>query len=126
MTDLDGQLSRRRSLGARAKPNARSTRTPPERPRRRIFAVDDGVGGADRAVASQTAIEVLPQAFQHHKDATTRRPDGIAIQRARLDPKVARKRASDDGATIVALNTQGCADLGHSATRDSKLRRTGA
>ena len=37
-------------------------------PERRIFAVADGVGGAESGeVASQTAVEVLDDAFQHHK-----------------------------------------------------------
>ena len=35
---------------------------------RRIFAVADGVGGAEAGeVASQTAVEVLNEAFRHHK-----------------------------------------------------------
>ena len=37
-------------------------------PERHIFAVADGVGGAQAGeVASQTAIEVLSEAFSHHK-----------------------------------------------------------
>src|SRR5437868_4717695 len=35
---------------------------------RRIFAVADGVGGAEAGeVASQTAVDVLDEAFRHHK-----------------------------------------------------------
>ena len=46
-----------------------------------IFAVADGVGGAEAGeVASQTAIEVLDEAFRHQTDGRCE-TDGVAIQR---------------------------------------------
>src|SRR5712664_349337 len=51
---------------------------------RRIFAVADGVGGAEAGeVASQTAIEVLDEAFRHQPDsADVEDLMELAIQRA--------------------------------------------
>src|SRR3954454_13588240 len=51
---------------------------------RRIFAVADGVGGAQAGeVASQTAMEVLDEAFRHHMDgADIEDLMELAIQRA--------------------------------------------
>ena len=96
-------------------------------PARRIFAVADGVGGAQAGeVASQTAIEVLTQAFTHH-DSGEDAEDlmEIAIQRAndsiyklsREQPKFAMMAT-----TIVALHVEGLrATVGH--VGDSRLYR---
>src|SRR5688500_1078081 len=53
-------------------------------PERSIFAVADGVGGAEAGeVASQTAIEVLDEAFRHQIDGTDVEDlMELAIQRA--------------------------------------------
>src|SRR5215213_10809052 len=53
-------------------------------PERRIFAVADGVGGAQAGeVASKTAVEVLDEAFRHQTvDADIEDLMEIAIQRA--------------------------------------------
>src|ERR687894_88055 len=53
-------------------------------PARGIFAVADGVGGAQAGeVASKTAVEVLDEAFRHHVDgADIEDLMEIAIQRA--------------------------------------------
>ena len=53
-------------------------------PQRHIFAVADGVGGANAGeVASQTAIEVLSEAFRHNlEDADIEDLMELAIQRA--------------------------------------------
>jgi protein phosphatase len=96
-------------------------------PARRIFAVADGVGGAQAGeVASQTAIEVLTEAFTHHgsgEDAEDLME--IAIQRAndsiyrlsREQPKFAMMAT-----TIVALYIEGLrATVGH--VGDSRLYR---
>ena len=94
---------------------------------RRIFAVADGVGGAQAGeVASQTAIEVLTEAFTNHgsgEDAEDLME--IAIQRAndsifrlsREQPKFAMMAT-----TIVALYLDGFrATVGH--VGDSRLYR---
>lgn len=94
---------------------------------RRIFAVADGVGGAQAGeVASQTAIEVLTEAFTNHgagEDAEDLME--IAIQRAndsiyklsREQPKFAMMAT-----TIVALYLEGLrATVGH--VGDSRLYR---
>jgi protein phosphatase len=94
---------------------------------RRIFAVADGVGGAQAGeVASQTAIEVLTEAFTNHgsgEDAEDLME--IAIQRAndsiyrlsREQPKFAMMAT-----TIVALHLDGLrATVGH--VGDSRLYR---
>ncbi|MFL6284084.1 MAG: PP2C family protein-serine/threonine phosphatase [Pyrinomonadaceae bacterium] len=96
-------------------------------PARRIFAVADGVGGAQAGeVASQTAIEVLTEAFTNHgagEDAEDLME--IAIQRAndsiyrlsREQPKFAMMAT-----TIVALHVEGLrATVGH--VGDSRLYR---
>ncbi|HEV7890703.1 MAG TPA: PP2C family serine/threonine-protein phosphatase [Pyrinomonadaceae bacterium] len=96
-------------------------------PARRIFAVADGVGGAQAGeVASQTAIEVLTEAFTNHgagEDAEDLME--IAIQRAndaiyklsREQPKFAMMAT-----TIVALHLEGSrATVGH--VGDSRLYR---
>ncbi|HKG13493.1 MAG TPA: PP2C family serine/threonine-protein phosphatase [Pyrinomonadaceae bacterium] len=96
-------------------------------PARRIFAVADGVGGAQAGeVASQTAIEVLTEAFTKH-DAGEDAEDlmEIAIQRAndsiyklsREQPKFAMMAT-----TVVALHLEGArATVGH--VGDSRLYR---
>jgi protein phosphatase len=96
-------------------------------PARRVFAVADGVGGAQAGeVASQTAIEVLTEAFTNHgsgEDAEDLME--IAIQRAndsiyrlsREQPKFAMMAT-----TIVALHLDGLrATVGH--VGDSRLYR---
>ncbi len=105
-------------------------------PARRVFAVADGVGGAQAGeVASQTAIEVLTEAFTNHgsgEDAEDLME--IAIQRAndsiyrlsREQPKFAMMAT-----TIVALHLEGLrATVGHvgdsrlySMRPDGQLRR---
>jgi serine/threonine protein phosphatase PrpC len=105
-------------------------------PARRVFAVADGVGGAQAGeVASQTAIEVLTEAFTSHgsgEDAEDLME--IAIQRAndsiyrlsREQPKFAMMAT-----TIVALHIEGLrATVGHvgdsrlySMRPDGQLRR---
>ncbi|MDQ3805880.1 MAG: protein phosphatase 2C domain-containing protein, partial [Acidobacteriota bacterium] len=96
-------------------------------PERHIFAVADGVGGAEAGeVASQTAIEVLGEAFRHHTagdDAEDLME--IAIQRAndsiyRLSRE--QPRFSMMATTIVALYVDGLrATVGH--VGDSRLYR---
>ena len=58
---------------------------------RRIFVVADGVGGAEAGeVASQTAVEVLEQAFRHQEDgADIEDLMELAIQRANANPSPA-------------------------------------
>lgn len=95
---------------------------------RRIFAVADGVGGAEAGeVASQTAVDVLSEAFRH------RVADGddvedlmeLAIQRANSSiHQMAREhpRFSMMATTIVALHVDGLrATIGH--VGDSRLYR---
>jgi serine/threonine protein phosphatase PrpC len=95
---------------------------------RRIFAVADGVGGAEAGeVASQTAVEVLDQAFRH------RLTDGddvedlmeLAIQRANASihqMSNEHPRFSMMATTIVALHLDGSrATIGH--VGDSRLYR---
>src|SRR5881397_1306448 len=55
-------------------------------PERHIFAVADGVGGAQAGeVASKTAVEVLDEAFRHQVDGTDIEDlMEIAIQRANV------------------------------------------
>ena len=96
-------------------------------PEHRIFAVADGVGGAQAGeVASQTAIEVLSEAFRHHSsDEDIEDLMEIAIQRAndsiyrmsREQPRFAMMAT-----TIVALHLNGLrATIGH--VGDSRLYR---
>jgi serine/threonine protein phosphatase PrpC len=95
---------------------------------RAIFAVADGVGGAEAGeVASQTAVEVLNEAFRH------RLGDGedvedlmeLAIQRANSSIHQMSKehpRFSMMATTIVALHLEGKrATIGH--VGDSRLYR---
>jgi len=94
---------------------------------RRIFAVADGVGGAEAGeVASQTAIEVLDEAFRHQIDgADIEDLMELAIQRANASiHQMAREHArfSMMATTIVALHLRGThATFGH--VGDSRLYR---
>jgi protein phosphatase len=94
---------------------------------RGIFAVADGVGGAQAGeVASKTAVEVLEEAFRHHKpEEDVEDLMEIAIQRAnnsiyrlsREQPALAMMAT-----TIVALHLDGLrATIGH--VGDSRLYR---
>ncbi|HEY6122157.1 MAG TPA: PP2C family serine/threonine-protein phosphatase [Pyrinomonadaceae bacterium] len=90
-----------------------------------IFAVADGVGGAEAGeVASQTAIEVLDEAFRHH-DETTDVEDlmELAIQRANSSiHQMAQEHArfAMMATTIVALHIKNSvATIGH--VGDSRL-----
>jgi serine/threonine protein phosphatase PrpC len=94
---------------------------------RRIFAVADGVGGAQAGeVASKTAVEVLDEAFRHQVDgADIEDLMEIAIQRANTSifqmahdhPKL-----SAMATTVVALHLDGhVATIGH--VGDSRLYR---
>jgi protein phosphatase len=96
-------------------------------PQRGIFAVADGVGGAQAGeVASKTAVEVLDKAFRHQVDgADIEDLMEIAIQRANISihqmaleqPKLAAMAT-----TIVALHLDGyVATIGH--VGDSRLYR---
>ena len=94
---------------------------------RRIFAVADGVGGAQAGeVASQTALEVLDEAFRHydlHGDLEDLME--IAIQRANSSiHQLSREhpKLSSMATTIVALHLDGNrATIGH--VGDSRLYR---
>lgn len=92
---------------------------------RHIFAVADGVGGAEAGeVASQTAIDVLQQAFQHHKDGDDAEDlMEIAIQRANASiHQMSREhqKFSMMATTIVAVHFDGRrATIGH--VGDSRL-----
>ena len=94
---------------------------------RGIFAVADGVGGAEAGeVASQTAIEVLDEAFRHHTDGTDIEDlMELAIQRANASiHQMAQEHAkfSMMATTIVALHLKGnVATFGH--VGDSRLYR---
>src|SRR5258705_12612265 len=94
---------------------------------RGIFAVADGVGGAEAGeVASQTAIEVLDEAFRHRlEDADVEDLMELAIQRANASiHQMAQDHAkfSMMATTIVALQLQGnVATIGH--VGDSRLYR---
>lgn len=94
---------------------------------RRIFAVADGVGGAQAGeVASKTAVEVLDEAFRHQVAGTDIEDlMEIAIQRANISifqmaqdhPKLTAMAT-----TIVALHLDGhVATIGH--VGDSRLYR---
>ena len=97
---------------------------------RSIFAVADGVGGAEAGeVASQTAIEVLDEAFRHQtKDADVEDLMELAIQRANSSiHQMAQEHArfSMMATTIVALHLKGnIATFGH--VGDSRLYRLSA
>ena len=92
-----------------------------------IFAVADGVGGAEAGeVASQTAIEVLDEAFRHQLDgADIEDLMELAIQRANASiHQMAQDHAkfSMMATTIVALHLKGSiATIGH--VGDSRLYR---
>ncbi|HEU4712739.1 MAG TPA: PP2C family serine/threonine-protein phosphatase [Pyrinomonadaceae bacterium] len=94
---------------------------------RSIFAVADGVGGAEAGeVASQTAIEVLDEAFRHQEDgADVEDLMELAIQRANASiHQMAQEHAkfSMMATTIVALHLKGnVATFGH--VGDSRLYR---
>ncbi|HVF49330.1 MAG TPA: protein phosphatase 2C domain-containing protein [Pyrinomonadaceae bacterium] len=94
---------------------------------RRIFAVADGVGGAEAGeVASQTAIEVLDEAFRHQgADDDIEDLMEIAIQRANTSiHQMSREhtKLSMMATTIVALHLDGRhATIGH--VGDSRLYR---
>lgn len=92
-----------------------------------IFAVADGVGGAQAGeVASQTAVEVLDEAFRHH-DASVDVEDlmELAIQRANSSiHRMAQEHPKLHlmATTIVALHLDGhLATIGH--VGDSRLYR---
>src|ERR1041385_793366 len=79
---------------------------------RGIFSVADGVGGAEAGeVASQTAIEVLDEAFKHRTDgADIEDLMELAIQRANASiHQMAQEHArfSMMATTIVALHIKG-------------------
>lgn len=92
-----------------------------------IFAVADGVGGAEAGeVASQTAIEVLDEAFRHRVDGSDVEDlMELAIQRANASiHQMAQEhvRFSMMATTIVALHLTGnVATIGH--VGDSRLYR---
>jgi protein phosphatase len=94
---------------------------------RGIFAVADGVGGAEAGeVASQTAIEVLDEAFRHQLEgADVEDLMELAIQRANSSiHQMAQEHAkfSMMATTIVALHLKGnVATFGH--VGDSRLYR---
>jgi protein phosphatase len=94
---------------------------------RLIFAVADGVGGAEAGeVASQTAIEVLEEAFRHQEDgADVEDLMELAIQRANASiHQMAQEHAkfSMMATTIVALHVKdNVATFGH--VGDSRLYR---
>ncbi len=94
---------------------------------RHIFAVADGVGGAEAGeVASKTAIEVLDEAFRHQVDgADIEDLMELAIQRANASiHQMAHDHAklTNMATTIVALHVAGSiATIGH--VGDSRLYR---
>lgn len=94
---------------------------------RGIFAVADGVGGAQAGeVASQTAVEVLGEAFRHHKEGDDIEDlMEIAIQRANASiyqMSHEQRQLSMMATTLVALHLDGQrATIGH--VGDSRLYR---
>jgi protein phosphatase len=94
---------------------------------RRIFAVADGVGGAEAGeVASQTAIEVLDEAFRHQVDgADIEDLMELAIQRANTSihrMSHEHQKLSMMATTVVVLHLRGnIATIGH--VGDSRLYR---
>ncbi len=94
---------------------------------RGIFSVADGVGGAEAGeVASQTAIEVLDEAFRHRDDdADIEDLMELAIQRANASiHQMAQEHAKFAmmATTIVGLHLKGnVATIGH--VGDSRLYR---
>lgn len=93
----------------------------------RIFVVADGVGGAEAGeVASQTAVEVLEEAFRHQEEgADIEDLMELAIQRANASiHQMAQDNArfSMMATTVVALHLKGnVATIGH--VGDSRLYR---
>jgi serine/threonine protein phosphatase PrpC len=96
-------------------------------PARRIFAVADGVGGANAGeVASQTAMEVLDDAFRNQEagadiedlmELAIQRANASIHQMSREHPKLAAMAT-----TVVALHLDGrIATIGH--VGDSRLYR---
>ncbi len=86
---------------------------------RRIFIVADGVGGAQAGeVASQTAVEVLDEAFRHQEtggdiedllELAIQRANASIHQMAREHPKLSMMAT-----TVVALHLDGyTATIGH-------------
>src|SRR5688572_18125691 len=96
-------------------------------PARNVFAVADGVGGAEAGeVASQTAIEVLDEAFRHQVPGSDNEDlMELAIQRANASiHQMAQDHAkfSMMATTIVGLHLNGnIATIGH--VGDSRLYR---
>jgi protein phosphatase len=94
---------------------------------RHVFAVADGVGGAEAGeVASQTAIEVLESAFKHQRDGEDVEDLlEIAIQRANDSiHRMSREhqKFASMATTVVALKVEGLrATVGH--VGDSRLYR---
>src|SRR5207249_4706553 len=94
---------------------------------RNIFAVCDGVGGAEAGeVASKTAIEVLDEAFRHQVDgADIEDLMELAVQRANTSiHRMSREHPSFAmmATTLVALHVDGkVATIGH--VGDSRLYR---
>lgn len=94
---------------------------------RRLFVVADGVGGAQAGeVASQTAVEVLDEAFRHQVDgADIEDLMEIAIQRANssiFQMAHDHPKLSAMATTVVALHLDGhVATIGH--VGDSRLYR---
>ena len=95
---------------------------------RGIFAVADGVGGAEAGeVASQTAVDVLDEAFRHrlHDGEDIEDLMELAIQRANSSihqMATEHPRFAMMATTIVALNVEGLqATFGH--VGDSRLYR---
>ncbi len=95
--------------------------------KRRLFVVADGVGGAQAGeVASQTAVEVLDEAFRHQVDgADIEDLMEIAIQRANssiFQMAHDHPKLSAMATTVVALHLDGhIATIGH--VGDSRLYR---
>lgn len=94
-------------------------------PESHIFVVADGVGGAEAGeVASQTAVEVLGEAFKHHREGDDIEDlMEIAIQRANESIyRMAREHPqfASMATTVVALHLNGNrATIGH--VGDSRL-----
>src|SRR5438874_4915935 len=95
---------------------------------RGIFVVADGVGGAEAGeVASQTAVEVLSEAFRHKLNDGDDAEDlmELAIQRANSSIHqlaIEHPRFSSMATTVVALHLDGArATFGH--VGDSRLYR---
>lgn len=94
---------------------------------RGLFAVADGVGGANAGeVASSTAMEVLSEAFRHHIPGTDNEDlMELAIQKANSSIHQMAKehpKLSSMATTIVALQMNGnIATLGH--VGDSRIYR---